>query len=389
MIDHLALQEFARRMASAVSTAGLYPLEHFQVRNLCRAALESLRAAMGAEPEVSLMCIGEDLVVEGAALERSLHAGRLVRMLRYRGVEHVKFLQGLEELELLGFVGGLSEKGSRRNELRSSAHLRLGKLELRRSAGRGAAPGAGSGAGGTARDFSDEDLLADLTDEEIGRLMEIYDAVAHHRKLNMVGISEIVSNFVDTFAAEANPMLAMSHLRDFSEYTFTHSSNVCILNLIQAASLGISGPMLHDIGVAAMLHDIGKLFIPQEIISKPGALTDEEWKLMQQHPAKGAKYLLNAPGVPRLAVVTAYEHHMRFDLRGYPKVASGWEQNLCSHLTSISDMFDAMMTKRSYRSPQDLESVLCTVESVIGTQLHPILAESFVSLMRKTPAAGG
>lgn len=384
MINLIRLQQFSRHLASAVSTAGLYPLDHFQVKNLCHAALESLREAMAGEPELSLMCIGEDLVVEGAPVERSMYATRLVRMLKFRGVEHIKFVEGIEESELLALMGSLAEKGTRRTELHSSPHLRLGKVELHHSPSKtssGSDGVGGTGGGG----INQEDLLEDLTEDEIGRLMEIYDAVAHHHKLNIVGISDIVSSFVDAFAGEANPLMAMAHLRDFSEYTFTHSSNVCILNLIQASSLGISGPMLHDIGISAMLHDIGKQFIPDEILTKPTVLTEEEWKLMQLHPVKGAKFLLDTPGIPRLAVVTAYEHHMRFDLNGYPRVASNWEQNFCSHLTTISDMFDAMMTKRSYRNPQELESVLFTVESVIGTQLHPILAENFVSLMRKNP----
>ena len=107
-------------------------------------------------------------------------------------------------------------------------------------------------------------------------------------------------------------------------------------------ALGIDGQLLHDIGLAAMLHDMGKLFLPEEVLTKPGKLDEKEWELMKLHPVRGAQYLLSTPGVPQLAVITAYEHHMNYDLSGYPQVPQGWRQHLCSQMTTISDFFDAL-----------------------------------------------
>ena len=148
--------------------------------------------------------------------------------------------------------------------------------------------------------------------------MEIYEAVKSNRRLQVVGLSEIVAGFINVFAGYADPLLTLVPLRNMDEYTFTHSLNVCLLNLAQATALGIEGQLLHDIGLSAMLHDVGKLFIPAEILNKPGKLDDKEWALMQQHPVRGAEYLLDNPGVPRMAVINAYEHHLRFDLRATP-----------------------------------------------------------------------
>ena len=84
-----------------------------------------------------------------------------------------------------------------------------------------------------------------------------------------------------------------------------------------------------------------------------------------------------------MAVINAYEHHLRFDLRGYPYVKEEWQQNLCSQLTSISDIYDSLRTKRPYRDPLELEVVLINIEQLMGTQLHPLLVENFLRLMQK------
>jgi HD-GYP domain-containing protein (c-di-GMP phosphodiesterase class II) len=150
------------------------------------------------------------------------------------------------------------------------------------------------------------------------------------------------------------------------------------LNLAQARLLGIEGPALHEIGVAAMLHDIGKLFVPAEILQKPGQLDDREWAIIQDHPRKGAEYLFGTPGVPRLAVVSAYEHHMRYDGSGYPKVSRPWQQHLVSQMTTISDFFDALRTHRTYCASITLENVSGIMLEQVGTTLNPVLTRNFI-----------
>jgi HD-GYP domain-containing protein (c-di-GMP phosphodiesterase class II) len=194
---------------------------------------------------------------------------------------------------------------------------------------------------------------------------------------------EIVSGFIDAFRQEGDSMLAMASLRSTDEYTFTHSTNVCILNIAQAMSLGIDGQLLHDIGIAAMLHDIGKLFIPEEILTKKDTLTVEEFAIIKQHPALGARHLLDTPGVPRLAITTAYEHHLKYNLSGYPAVQADWQPNLCSQMTMISDFFDALRTRRSYREPMKLRRIARMMWDMMGTDLHPVLTRNFLKILSR------
>ncbi len=138
---------------------------------------------------------------------------------------------------------------------------------------------------------------------------------------------------------------------------------------------------MQDIGIAALLHDVGKLFLPVDIINKPGKPTEEEWRMIRLHPVRGAEYLLTTSGISQLAVVTAYEHHMKFDLSGYPQTGKDWQQHLCSHMTTISDIFDALRTKRAYRDAMEADKICEMLTGMAGSELHPQLTAGFLQMI--------
>ena len=394
-----------RHLSTAVSTAKLYSAEHLQVRKLCEKAHSALLEAMGGGADMSLLRIDEQLALDEQPLNRSMYVDRFARLLKMNGIGHIKFRRNISDEELHGLIVSLSGAKKVTN---SSENLRLGQIEVRHRShpgqhsaslpSDGISPNGAHGDRGTNGNLSTEhindgldnssliestNILNDISSEELARVMDIYEAVKNNKRLQVVGLSDIVSGFINIFADYADPLLTLVPLRNIDEYTFTHSLNVCLLNLAQATALGIEGQLLHDVGLSAMLHDVGKLFIPEEVLNKPGQLDEKEWQIMQQHPVRGAEYLLDTPGVPRMAVLNAYEHHLRFDLQGYPNVNKEWKQNLCSQLTSISDIYDSLRTRRPYREPIELEIALSMIEEQMGTQLHPLLAGNFLRLMKK------
>jgi HD-GYP domain-containing protein (c-di-GMP phosphodiesterase class II) len=368
----LAINQCLRHLTTATSTAGLYAPDHPQVVRLCQQAHEELVRGMAGMKEMSLLRVDDQLAVEGQPLDRTLYTERFALLLKRRGIGHLKFTSGIAVDELMALSASLV---GTQTVMLSSRHLRLGQVEVRHRQD-GATDSGQLG-------VSVSEIFGMVSQEELARIMEIYEAVRRGRQLHVVGLSEIIAKFIDVFAHHADPLLALVPLRDLDEYTFTHSLNVCLLNLAQASSLGIKDELLNDIGLAAMLHDIGKLFVPVEVLTKPGALTDDEWALMRAHPVKGAEFLLGHAGVPRLAVINAYEHHLRFDLGGYPRLREGWQQNLVSQMTTISDMYDALRTRRPYREPLSAELVLEQIIKYEGTQLHPLLAKNFKNMMCK------
>lgn len=368
--SHEHLQNFIRHVTTAATNAALYDLEHRQVARLCRQAFAELQLLLKTAQPVSLKLIDKQLVFENRPVAHNIMVQRLLSALEQYGISHLRIEQGVYSEELLGLINILSKRPDRQIDLAGSEHIHFGQVEVRyRSA--------------ESCQRSSELLLADVANKEADSYMNIYQSAQKRQKIDIAAISEIVSGFVSGFTELSDVFLALAPLRSMDEYTYTHSTNICLLNLAQARQLGIEGQLLHDIGIAAMLHDVGKMFIPPAILSKSAKLTEDEWQIMQQHPRLGAEYLLTTPGIPRLAVVTAYEHHMHFNGQGYPQTGRPWTINLCSHLTAISDTYDAMRTQRSYEESLELDQISTIMRNLAGTKLHPQLTYNFLHMLHK------
>jgi len=372
--ESLIIQESIRSLLSATANASLYSMGHPQVARLAESAYKGISAALGVSRQISLTVIENELIINGEPPAFSLFLNRFAEVLKSGGIGHVKFIEGLGREEIIALIAGLAGQGDGKAPLAASEHIRFGHVELREEDGDHVAA-----SGGGQREIP----LREMPAEELARFTEIYEALKRKQKMKVAGIVDIVSGFIAAFRREGESRLVTATMRSDEEYTFTHSANVCILNLAQAMSLGIEGQMLHDIGIAAMLHDIGKLFIPEEILIKKDKLTPQEFEIMKEHPVRGARRLLEVPGVPRLAVATAYEHHMKYDLSGYPEAPGGWCPNLCSQITMISDFFDAMRTQRPYRAPVDLRTIVGQILDLSGSDFHPLLARNFLNVLKR------
>lgn len=378
--DTYTVQDFIRNLLSATANATLYTSSHPQVTKLIDAAFSSINLVLGDMPEVTIVVIEDELVINGQPQDFSLFLNRFAEIMKASGISHLKIVSGLSREEIGALVSALARTGEAA-DASSSSHMTLGRVDIHLGTGTGTEHGNGAEAGRAPI------AIPDMPKEELARFMDIYEAVKNRQKLKATGMLDIVTGFIDAFRQQGDSMLVMASLRSTDEYTFTHSTNVCILNIAQAMALGIEGQLLRDIGIAALLHDVGKLFIPEEILTKTDKLTPEEFEIMKQHPALGAKHLLDTPGVPRLAVTTAYEHHLRYDLSGYPQVQAGWQPNLCSQMTMISDFFDALRTRRSYRAPLELRQIARMMWDMKGTHLHPVLTKNFLQILARLAKA--
>jgi len=171
-------------------------------------------------------------------------------------------------------------------------------------------------------------------------------------------------------------------LKSIDEYTFTHVINVCILTMSQAESLGFSGEHLYQIGVASVMHDAGKLFIPEEILNKPGKLSEKERAIIETHTTKGARYIIGLENIPRIAVLGALEHHIKYDGTGYPSIRRKWNPNLVSQMIAIADVFDALRSRRSYSEPKSTEQIIKILIEEKGSAFNPFLVDHFIKLIQ-------
>jgi HD-GYP domain-containing protein (c-di-GMP phosphodiesterase class II) len=368
------IHEFIRHLLSSSAAAGLYGMSHQQVQRLVGVAYASLSKALAVRPDIAMLEVNGELVIDAEPQPFSLVLERFARMLQDNGIGHLRFLAGVSLDELTSFIGTLSQQTE--NPLGSGEYIRVGRVELPEQGDDVGSLGAGSTGSG-----SGQISLEELSGVELARLTEVYEAIKRNERLKPSGIATTVAELLEAFRREGEALLVMAALREKDEYTFTHNANVSILVMAQAMSLGIKGQLLNDIGMAAMLHDIGKMFVPDEILTKPGKLTDEEFTIMKRHPVKGARYLLETPGVPRLAAIVAYEHHMRDNLSGYPAAPRGWRLNLASQMTSIADVFDAMRTRRPYQPPRDTDEIANLLLSKADTEFPQPLVQNFLLLL--------
>jgi HD-GYP domain-containing protein (c-di-GMP phosphodiesterase class II) len=292
-----------------------------------------------------------------------------MREIRGYGIGHITIERGITYDEVAHLLKIITRQADR--ELRPTPHLSFGSLDIEQR-----------------HLQTDEEQQAipsysAIPPHLLKRVANAFSDSAEGEQMELDAVMSLVAGFVTAFRSEANPLLALVPLREMDEYTFTHSLDVCILNLAQGMSLGFDGQHLHDLGVAGMLHDVGKLRIPTHILNKPGNLDDEEWEYMRQHTVRGAEYLLNTPGVPRVAVMAAFEHHMKYDRSGYPRVPEGWQINLGSQVTMISDCFDAIRTKRVYQDAMDFPKAAGIMLKLAGTGLNRELTLNFLRVLRE------
>lgn len=165
-------------------------------------------------------------------------------------------------------------------------------------------------------------------------------------------------------------------------YTNGHSSRVAKYSVMLAGRMGYRGEKLEQVQYAALLHDIGKIGIPEEIINKPSRLTDEEYEIIKTHPAIGGAILDEITEIPDIAVGARW-HHERYDGKGYPDRLMGEEIPELARIIGVADAYDAMTSKRSYRDVLPQEVVLAEIEKGKGSQFDPVIAEHMVQIIKK------
>jgi len=189
--------------------------------------------------------------------------------------------------------------------------------------------------------------------EVITAIKNIYSRIATGNiisKSDVSTISRLVENITSQIFYDKNVMLNIVDLKVFDDYTFFHSVNVGILSMAVGATIGLKKSDLFNLGMGAILHDIGKMFIPIQILNKPGKLTTEEFEIIKTHSLKGYGYLLQKFDLPDISTRAVLEHHERFDGTGYPYNKKGVEISQCGSIIAISDVYDALTSDRPYRS---------------------------------------
>jgi hypothetical protein len=335
---------------------------------------------------ITFLVVGQDLVVESQPLRTgSLYHQQFIRALTRRNVERLTIGSEVDTEECVRFLTPMALGGAPV----STRHIVVGRVELLSpdglALGRGGG-GAGGGGGGGGAGGADDSAIELLTAQSVDGARDAFTEFRSDRKGGLVRLEQVVWSLMDALQRATREILPLAPLKTHDDYTFVHSVNVSLLTLAQARSFGIEGSRLHAIGLAAFLHDIGKLKIPLEVLNKPGKLEGEEWRIMMSHAQEGATHLCGVETVHPLAILVAYEHHMRYDGQpNYPIPRVNRRPTLASQLTSISDVYDAICTTRPYAKARSREFALQVITGRVGTFHSPALVANFVRMVRVDP----
>jgi len=213
---------------------------------------------------------------------------------------------------------------------------------------------------------------------------ELMTSVRMGRSPNVKKIKRVVQGIVDQILNEETSLIGLTTIRDYDEYTFTHSVNVCIFSVALGKRLGFGKVQLYDLGMAALFHDIGKSRVPAEIINKAGGLSDDEWRLIAAHPWLGALALFQLRGqqeLPFRSMIVAHEHHMKLDLTGYPRPIRPRALSMFSKIVAVADGFDAATSRRSYQTqPLSPAQVLQEMRDNPRRGMDPVVVKAFINL---------
>jgi HD-GYP domain-containing protein (c-di-GMP phosphodiesterase class II) len=219
---------------------------------------------------------------------------------------------------------------------------------------------------------------------------EVLTDVRLGRAINVRRVKRAVQSIVDQVLTNETTIVGMTTLRDFDEYTFTHSVNVCIFSVVLGQKLGLDKLQLYELGLAGLFHDIGKMRLSQEVVNKVSVLSDPEWAEVQEHPTEGLLSLFGMHGfsdVPYRAMLVAYEHHMKVDLSGYPRSVRPRQPTLYSRIVAVADGFDAATSRRSYQNlPWRPEDVFTEMRDNPTRGYDPLLVKAFINVTGIYPA---
>jgi HD-GYP domain-containing protein (c-di-GMP phosphodiesterase class II) len=387
-----------------VNNIRLYGLSHSQVEAQLRQLFKEFMEAFSVRPEITLLVIENDLIINNKAVpSHELKSFSLfINILQEKEIGFVTFRTGMKKSELRLFLEILAKPEKEAVQLLNSNFIQVGKVGLRKergAAGRGVSgavkdgppasnlPGTERNIGNYQKDEIEQALstLNSLASDRLDIVKEYYNKIQRFGHCDTREVESILSVFVDCFAKNMNPLAMLSVQKEADEYTFTHVVNVCILTLAQAAGLGFTGEQLLQIGVAASLHDVGKIFLSKNILTKTGRLSPAEREEIELHPAKGASYIFGLKGISRLAFLGALEHHMQYDGNGYPHTGGKWKTHIVSQMIAISDTFDAMRSNRVYQEAKPVELILGVLRGGKGTVFNPMLVDNFIRVIENQP----
>jgi putative nucleotidyltransferase with HDIG domain len=348
----------------ALQSKKLYPAGHPSAAMPAKKTLTQLTAFLNEKDKLLVGLVDEALIFDDLPVKDAEKSySDLIELLNSKEIEAIIFVKGVREKDFLNFLDLISEEGgSKGMELQDDVetmgikHITI--KAMKRS-------------------------MVEVYKDAINVVKSVMDDIRMGKIPKSEDVNSISDEMTDLVFSDTNAMLGLTMIKDYDNYLYNHSVNVCILALSMGKFLKLDKKSLRALGRGSLLHDVGKTGVSEKIIKKPGGLSSEEWEKVKQHPVLGSQITAKMEGMDKASHRIVYEHHIRYDHSGYPESKSTLHS--LSLLVSVADAYDALTTLRSYQRPYHPIEAIKILRSLSGKHFDPDTVESFVRMLGLYP----
>lgn len=366
---------FLTSLGQALSAAALYREGHPAREKALDQAWLHLEALQKLDPAPNFSFLEDEVLYRQQAL-RDFKAWDWARRLTRAGVQRVEFDREATREDLSSFLTGVHRKVAGGEDDTSEVRvlrrpsIRFGAVTLR---------------GVTAEvvvETATTEMAPYTLDDEIETIAWMHGEVQSTEQLPLAEANAVVRSLSLAMHSQSRMLLPLLQIKRYDQYTTTHATNVSVLSMALAEFIGLSPKDVREFGVAGLLHDLGKVRVPREILVKAGALTELELATLRKHPVDGARLIMARERNLDLAATVAYEHHILLNGQGYPRFRYARDTHYASRLVHVCDVFDALCTVRPYRDAWQTEQALAYLEERAGIDFEADLVQAFSGMMR-------
>jgi putative nucleotidyltransferase with HDIG domain len=381
MLDRI--ENAFRSLILVLQIAKLYSTEHRKFREYLDKAFESFQDALKDKDELVIGIVGEEMAFEKEILfDLSRSVKSMILYLKARGIEKITFYRPLSKEELSKFIAFLIAP---KEELKKDHQENLVALGIRNI-------NVGKIKISDSIDPSQVESLAQAVDylslynSSLDNVSQSLESMMNAQDIDYLNLRFGITSVLETMLMRYQEFLKLTVVKRYDINTFVHILNVSILSMHFASRMGLVKDDILDIGIAALFHDIGKMYISRSIIKKSARLTDDEFAKIEGHTVFGATILLRyTDTLGILPVVVAFEHHLRADLKGYPKLAFAQKPHLASAIVAVCDVYDALLGRRSYKASYPVNVIYELMLKEKEKFFYPRLLDKFFKIMGVWP----
>ena len=379
--------EFIIRFYRLFKGSTIYDRKNFIIDRLAQDCLQIIRDILKSERTLLLKIVRDNFFFNNTRIQVKADKYAILKAflqeMRKRWIGELEFTEEVEAEPLKDFIYLLS--GLEENI--ESNYLYLNKqLETR---------GIKAISVGKLESFKDEEIYVDSEDQKryskeiyfksINLVKEVMEGVKSQKVLNVRKAKRLMQNAVNAIMQDESTLLGLANIKNYDDYTFNHSVNVAIYAIALGQRAGIPKKHLSHLGMAGLFHDMGKTRIPKEILNKTGKLTTEEWGVMRAHSLIGTELVMSMKEWGELStrmIDGTFEHHLKYDLTGYPRLTRKKKVSLFGKIIALSDFYDALVRPRVYnRFPFVSEKILGFMLERSGKDFDPALVKVFVNML--------